>query len=281
MQAVELVRQGKSVREAARHFGFAHNTVLNWLKCKPEYGFYGRMVIPTRSSKPKHHPKQLSRDIIHSILKLRNERNQCAEILHYRLQKEYGIVVSLSSVKRTLKRCGISRFSKWKKWHQYPEKPLPQKPGVLIQLDTVHEGILKERLSAYALIDVKSRWGYAKPILYANSRNTTLFLKEAMAESPFLFQTIQTDHGSEFSKWFTKVTNYSGLNHRHSRVRTPTDNGYVERFIRTLQDECLHKIPRSHRVWKKEIPEYIHYYNFERPHMGLNYQTPMQVVRSY
>jgi len=29
MEAVELVRQGKSVRETARHFGFAHNTVLN------------------------------------------------------------------------------------------------------------------------------------------------------------------------------------------------------------------------------------------------------------
>ncbi|MBI4160446.1 MAG: DDE-type integrase/transposase/recombinase, partial [Candidatus Yanofskybacteria bacterium] len=41
------------------------------------------------------------------------------------------------------------------------------------------------------------------------------------------------DHGSEFSKWFTKVVEYSGVSHRHTRVRTPTDNGHIERFIST------------------------------------------------
>lgn len=281
MQAVELVQQGKSVREAARHFGFAHNTILNWLDRKPEYGWHGQLVIPTRSSKPYHHPKELSKEMVYHILSLRKERNQCAEILHYRLAKECGIKISLSSVKRTLRRYGMSRFSKWKKWHQYPARPLPIKPGILIQIDSVHEGPPQNRLSAYALIDVHSRWGYAKPILHANSRATTRFLFEARQQSPFQFQTIQTDHGSEFSKWFTKVAEHAGVNHRHSRVRTPTDNGHVERFIRTLQDECLHKIPRSFHAWKKEIPEFIYYYNNERPHMGINYQTPMQVVRSY
>ena len=38
MAAVEMVQQGKSVRETSRHFGFAHNTILNWLKKSPEYG---------------------------------------------------------------------------------------------------------------------------------------------------------------------------------------------------------------------------------------------------
>lgn len=281
MQAVELVQQGKSVREAARHFGFAHNTILNWLKRKPEYDWHGQLIIPTYSSRPKHHPKELSREIVASILSLRRERSQCAEILHHRLTTEYGIDVSLSSVKRTLKRYNVSRFSKWKKWHQYPPKPLPTMPGALVQIDSVHEGCPGDRLSAYALIDVHSRWGQAKPVLHVNSRATAQFLRETSLQSPFQFQTIQTDHGSEFSKWFTKVAEHTGVSHRHSRVRTPTDNGHVERFIRTLQDECLHKIPKNFRIWKKEIPEFIYYYNNERPHMGLNYQTPMQVVRSY
>lgn len=280
-QAVELVKQGKSVRETARHFGFAHNTVLNWLKRKPEYGWHGQLVIPTRSSRPAHHPKELPEEIVSRILDLRKERQQCAEILHYRLRNEYGIEVSISSVKRVLRRYHCSRFSQWKKWHQYPARPLPQSPGILVEIDSVHEGVPQDRLSAYALIDVHSRWGFAKPVLHTNSRATVRFLLEAREQSPFKFKTIQTDHGSEFSKWFTKVVGHQGFAHRHSRVRTPTDNGHVERFIRTLQDECLHKISRNFRVWKREIPEFIHYYNNERPHMGLNYQTPMQVVRSY
>src|SRR3989338_10657283 len=123
MRAVRLVREeGWSVRAVARHFNYAHNTVLNWLKQKPQYGYRGHMIIPTLSSRPEHHPGELSRETIRRILELRAERNQCAEILHYRLNQE-GIIISLSSVKRTLKRCGISRYSKWKKWHQYPPRP--------------------------------------------------------------------------------------------------------------------------------------------------------------
>lgn len=279
-QAVELVKSGKSVREVARRFGFAHNTVLNWLKRKPEY-CNRQLVISTLSSKPDHHPDELSDEVIGQILSLRSERNQCAEILHHRLMTELGIVVSLSSVKRVLKRFGISRFSKWKKWHQYPPRPIPERPGLLVEIDSVHEGAPENRLSAYALIDVNSRWGYAEPSLRVNTWNTIEFVKRARVEAPFTFQVIQTDHGSEFSKQLMKVIGYTGINHRHSRVRTPTDNGHVERFIRTLQDECLHKIPRDFQIWKKEIPEFLNYYNTQRPHMGLNFKTPMQVVRSY
>lgn len=278
MQAVELVRQGKSVREAARHFGFAHNIVLNWLKRAHQYGRFGQLVIPARSSKPNHHPKELPMEIVSRILDLRAERNQCAEIIHHRLMKE-EIIVSVSSVKRIFRHLGISKYSQWKKWHQYPPRPLPEKPGFLVEIDAVHEGISSERLSAYTLIDVHSRWAYAEPALRVNSRYTAEFLWQARKQSPFPFRTIQTDHGSEFSKWFTKVAEHQGISHRHSRVRTPTDNGHVERFIRTLQDECLHRISRNFKVWKKEIPEYLRYYNTERPHMGLNFKTPIEIIK--
>ena len=280
MAAVEFVRQGKSAREAARRFGFAHNTILNWLRRKPEYGQHGRLIIPTRSSKPLHHPDELSPEIINRVLELRSERQQCAEILHHRLKNE-GILVSMSSVKRILKRNHCTRFSKWKKWHQYPVRPFALAPGSLIEIDSMLDGQPNDRLSAYALLDVCSRWAYAWPILQPNSLLSAQFIKRAQIIAPFKFQTVQSDHGSEFAKWFTKTIEHQGFVHRHSRVRTPTDNGHIERFIQTLQNDCLARIPRNMKSWQKEIPEFIRYYNYERPHMALNYQTPMQVVRSY
>lgn len=280
MAAVEFVQQGKSAREAARRFGFAHNTVLNWLRHKPEYGRHGRLVIPTRSSKPLHHPDELSLEIVNRILELRSERQQCAEILHHRLKNE-GILVSLSSVKRILKRNHCTRFSKWKKWHQYPVRPLVASPGTLVELDSMLDGQPNDRLSAYALVDLYSRWACAWPIAQPNSLLSAQFVKKAQGIAPFKFQTLQSDHGSEFSKWFTTTIEHQGFVHRHSRVRTPTDNGHIERFIQTLQKDCLARIPRSMKSWQKEIPEFIRYYNNERPHMALNYQTPIQVVRSY
>lgn len=280
IQAVELVRSGWSVRAVARHFGYSHNAVLKWLERQPEYGAYGRLVIATRSSRPQHHPKELSQDIIGRILDIRAEKDQCAEIIHWRLSQE-GIFISISSVKRTLKRLGISRYSKWKKWHQYPPRPIPEKPGILVEIDAVHEGPPQNRVSAYALIDVNSRWAYAEPSLRINTWSTINFVARAKKIAPFTFQTIQTDHGSEFSKQLTKVVEHGGISHRHTRVRTPTDNGHVERFIRTLQDECLHRIPREFKIWQKEIPEFLEYYNTKRPHMGLKMKTPLEVVTSY
>ena len=279
MEAVRLVKSGWSVREVARHFGFTHSAVVKWVgraRLLPQ----NAQLIPTRSSRPDISPNSIDPMIVEQILELRAERNQCAEILHHRLATEKNIVVSISTVKRVLKRCGISKYSKWKKWHQYPARPTPEKPGFLVEIDAVHEGIPTERLSAYALIDVCSRWGYAEPVLRVDSRATSRFLRRAKTIAPFSFKTIQTDHGSEFSKWFTKITVHDGMNHRQTRVRTPTDNGHVERFIRSLQDECLHKIPRDFRIWKKEIPEWIRYYNTERPHMGINFKTPIQIVKA-
>ena len=279
MEAVRLVKSGWSVREVARHFGFTHSAVVKWVgraRLLPQ----NAQLIPTRSSRPDISPNSIDPMIVEQILELRAERNQCAEILHHRLATEKNIVVSISTVKRVLKRCGISKYSKWKKWHQYPVRPTPDKPGFLVEIDAVHEGIPSERLSAYALIDVCSRWGYAEPVLRVNSRATARFLRTVKTIAPFPFKTIQTDHGSEFSKWFTKIAVHDGMSHRQTRVRTPTDNGHVERFIRSLQDECLHKIPRNFRIWKKEIPEWIRYYNTERPHMGINFKTPIQIIKA-
>jgi len=276
-----MVQSGKSVREVARHFGYAHNTVLKWLKRALEYGEYGRLVIPTLSSRPEHHPDEINPELISLILKLRTERDQCAEILHHRLETEYDVFVSLSSVKRVLRRHGISKYSKWKKWHQYPERPLPERPGLLVEIDSVHEGVPGNRLSAIALIDVCSRWGYAEPFDGITSNTTSSFLYRARKIAPFPFVTIQTDNGSEYSKRFTGLIEGAGVSHRHTRVRTPTDNAHVERFIQTLQKDCLHRIPRKLEAWKKEIPEFIQYYNTERPHMALEYKTPIEVVTSY
>jgi transposase len=109
---VLLVRKGWSMRKAARYTGVNPSTVSRWVKKAPEDG---RLLIPTQSARlHHHHPKKLDQTIIRRILELRQERNQCAEIFHHRLTTE-GIAVSLSSVKRTLKRNGLTRFSQWKK----------------------------------------------------------------------------------------------------------------------------------------------------------------------
>ena len=89
---------------------------------------------------------------------------------------------------------------------------------------------------------------------------------------------IQTDHGSEFSIRFTHRLLQRDVRHRHSRVRQKDDQAHIERFNRTIQEECLDRIEHSVTSFKAALPTYLHWYNTERTHMGINYQVPLDLV---
>lgn len=275
MDAVRLVRHGWSTREVARHFGYTHSAIVKWRARAPQDLML--KTIPTKSSRPHSHPTALSHDTVGLILALRQERNQCAETLHWRLTQE-GHRMSLSSVKRVLKRFNCSRYSRWKKWHQYPPRPVAEKPGRLVEIDTIHDGPHEDRLYVYTMLDVCSRFAHALPTEHINTHQSLRFVREA--QLPFPVTTLQSDHGPEFSKWFTKMVGVGGIAHRHSRVRRPNDNAHLERFNRTLQDECLSRISRSLKSYRKEIPEYLRWYNEKRPHMGLSMKSPIDIIKT-
>lgn len=279
MEAVRLVEQGKSARDVALHFGYSHSAVVKWVaKAKKlPHNLYG---IPTESSRPRHHPNELSEELVLAVLRYREKHARCAEVLHYLLTRD-GYKLSLSSVERILRRRELTNHSRWKKWHSYPPRPLPENPGILVEIDTVHDGPPSDRLYLYTMLDVCCRFGYATPSARINTAQSLGVVKVALDNFPFSITTLQSDHGPEFSKDFTKRVGVLGIAHRHSRVRTPNDNAHLERFNRTIQDECLNHIPRSLDSWAKELPKYLQFYNTERPHMGLNMATPAETLKRF
>lgn len=273
-EAVKMVRAGHSTRTVARHFGFSQSAIVKWCTKVSEHTYQYR-VIGTESSRPFHHPRELSDELVRRILQLRAETRRGAEFIHFCLKRD-GVAVSLSSVKRTLSRHGLTKYSKWKKWHQSEPRPLPELPGLLVETDTIHDGPSGQQLYLYTLLDVCSRWAYAKPAARITAGDSARFVLAAVPEVPFRLQTIQTDHGAEFSTWFTKKLTEQQIHHRYSRVRKPNDNAHLERFNRTIQEECILRLPRKLEVWQRELPEYLRYYNHERPHMGLSWLTPAE-----
>jgi len=278
MEAVRMVLSGRSTVEAARHFGYSQSAVVKWVG-RARFLPQNSHVIPTLSSRPEHHPHALSENIINRILNLRSVRNECAEVIHHYLLEE-GLSVSLSSVKRVLRRHSLTRFSTWKKWHQYPPRPMPERPGMLVEIDTIHSGPHTDRLYIYTILDVCSRFAHAFPTEHISTHRSLRFVLRAQTALPFQIRTLQSDHGPEFSKWFTKQIEYRGIAHRHSRVRQPNDNAHLERFNRTIQEQCISRLPRKLSVWRKELPEYLQWYNEKRPHMGLLMKTPIQAIKT-
>src|SRR3989344_3348668 len=272
-EAARLVYRGWSARKVGRYFGYHHTAVMKWARTAEKIG---DMLIPTKSSRPKSHPKQLPDHIVRKIVEKRLEHNRYAEAVHQELLND-GVRVSLSSVKRTLERRSlIKKRSPWKRYHPHQDRPYPLKSGDLVQIDTIHRMVSeKKRLYVFALVDVFSRWTYAKAFEHMNAKTSVDFVAEAQRESSFHFNMLQSDHGPEFGKWFVERIQKS---HRYTRIGKPNDNAHIERFNRTLQEECLDKVSNNVSEINGVLEEYLQYYNCERLHMGISLRTPIQLI---
>ena len=274
MEAVRLVKyRGWSTRKVSRYTGFSQSVIVKWCKKDPTGGWNR---IPTRSSRPNHHPKELSQSVIKKILEIRCRTGRTSEVVHQELFNR-GIRVSLNSVRRTIDRHGLmKKRSPWKRFHPHVERPMPLKPGDLVQLDTIHRMINeKKRLYIFVLLDVYSRWAYAKAYARMNSATTIRFVAEAMKNATFEFDMLQSDHGPEFGRWFVSQIK---KRHRYSRVGKPNDNAHIERFNRTLQEECLDRLPNEVELINGALKKYLRYYNHQRLHMGISLKVPAQLI---
>lgn len=109
-----------------------------------------------------------------------------------------------------------------------------------MEVDTIHfVRPNTSRFYIYTLIDVYSRLAYAEYPPKLSQKNSLKFVKAAQKKFVFKFFTVQTDNGPEFKDHFNIELKRNKITLRHSRVRTPNDNAHLERFNRTLQEECF------------------------------------------
>lgn len=275
MQAVDLLRQGWSLRQVSRYMGFSIGAISKWSKRAPDDA---RKMIPTASSRPHTCPHATSRIVEDRIVALRLKHRRCAEVIHHLLKQE-NIAVGLRTVKRVLKRRGlIAKRSGHRKIHHSPKRPEVACAGDLVQIDTIHIHTFDGRIFyIYTLLDVHSRWAWAKVSTKITTGRTLRFLREAQEHAPFSFKMLQTDHGTEFSRHFTR---HAKTVHRFSRLRRPNDNAHLERFNRTIQEECLYYLKQEPKVYQTAIRKFLPFYNDERPHLGLNLLSPSKCFQA-
>jgi len=92
---------------------------------------------------------------------------------------------------------------------------------------------------------------------------------------PFL---LRSDNGLVFtSRRFTQLVRSYGLKQEFITPHCPQQNGMVERVIRTLKEQCVHRhrfetLQHASRV----IGDWIRFYNTRRPHQALGMKTPAE-----
>ena len=257
-----LVIEKKSVGVVANRFGVHRSTIWRWyqkwlvqnnhieLENPVRRKYLGvsaykyelcKWDIPSLSAAPKN-PHTLSEDLVQLVLDVRDQLKRCAEVVWHHINSILCISISLSSVRRILKRYGKMNKPKNHRNRRYKGIPRPKvlAPGDLVEIDTIHlfNPISKQKRYIYAVIDLYTRMAYArvyKELKPINSLNTIL---EAEQYFNLKFKMVQSDNGLEFGNYFSDRLEKRGMKIRHTRLGRPNDNAHIERFNRTLQEEC-------------------------------------------
>jgi len=90
--------------------------------------------------------------------------------------------------------------------------------------------------------------------------------------------TIRSDNGLVFqSRRFRATCHDYKLSQEYITPYTPEQNGLVERFFRSLKEECTwqHNF-RNFSEANRHISRWLHWYNNDRPHQSLGYKSPLE-----
>jgi putative transposase len=92
-------------------------------------------------------------------------------------------------------------------------------------------------------------------------------------------EIFNTDQGSQFTSsfWIDELTKHHITISMDGKGRY-LDNIFVERLWRSVKCECIYIHDfQSIKQMRQGLETYFQYYNFKRPHQGLDYLTPAEV----
>lgn len=109
------------------------------------------------------------------------------------------------------------------------------------------------------------------------------FLDRAVGSSGQAPRYIVTDRGVQFTaSGFKRWCKRRGTRVRYGVLGEPASICIVERFIRSMKDECTRRllVPLSHGAFRRELEAYARWYNRFRPHVTLAGRTPAEVFEN-
>ena len=279
---MRMKERGKSLATISRETGIARPVLSRWWQ---RYRKQGREGLQPLSRRPEHSPSLLGAAFEQEILQLRDRGwgpARIAAMLHI----GHGSVYRFLSIRgRNRLRLPQPRSS-----HRYEKS----RPGELLHLDLKYLYCWRNRPRefAYAAVDDFSREAVACIRPKRSSPDAASFLEQVVETLPYRVESVMTDNDLIFTMRhaynpdrktrFQQVCKSLGIAHWLTKPLHPQSNGKVERFFRTLDDECfLIRNPGCSELRIKDLAEFVWYYNHQRPHLSLHGQTPIQRREAY
>jgi len=160
--------------------------------------------------------------------------------------------------------------------------PKVSSPGY-VEMDSVVVYIDNIRHNFMCCIDIYTRFAHVRKVKTLSSKQAKLTFQEFEKLSYHQVHTVQTDNGGEFFKEFHKYLEEQNIKRQFIYPKSPKINSVVERFNRTIQEEFINRSDKIYYdldAFQVKLTGYLNWYNTKRPHVSLNYQSPMQFVQS-
>lgn len=272
-----------TVAQSSRHFDIPEATLRFWRK---RFNPHRPNSLENKSHRPIHcRFSPVVWRIQEQIVALR-KKYKCDKVkLQCKLRK-LGIFVGQSRIQKIINQAGLKRKCRKRahirrnRSHMY-SVPVEYKlrPGGLIYLDVKHLQMGCNRAYQFTAIDHATRYLFLQSYKRIRSQETVAFLEYLQKQIPFeRIEYIGTDNGSEFLGEFEKALKEKQIPHVFSSPRSPKQNPYVERVIRTVIDEYYKQngIAPNVEELNMKLEQYVKKYNTEREHYGIGLRTPQE-----
>ena len=282
----DITERGLSASDAAARHGVSAPTARKWLA---RYLADGASGLLDKSSRPDKSPRAIAPHVALAIVELRRKLFLQARIASY-------MGVSRATVSRVLRRAGLSRLSDLR-----PDEPVQryerEHPGELLHIDIkklarfdkVGHRITGDRAQrardvgwdfVFVAVDDHSRLAFTQIYPQENRHSAEAFLRAAVAYFAGLgvpIQRVLTDNGMAFrSALFSAACLELGITQKFTRAYRPQTNGKAERFIQSALREWAYGHTYTTSDQRREaLPLWNHFYNWHRPHHGINLVPPM------
>jgi transposase InsO family protein len=283
----------KTVEQLCQVFKVHRKDIRKYYERWIKSGKSENSLLPQKRGLRPGQLKVLSKEEERAIIKIRRRLQANEFEIFYMIEGKFKVHPSVSTIYRTFKRYPLNEKRK-KAIKRYVKKY----PGELLHADTyqVAKTLTTDRKNYYLLgtIDDCTRLCHVELIDRQTAADVTkAYFKchkwmQAHGIEP---EAVMTDNGVEFTAYtsqkakethfFETMLSIINVKHIYTKPYQPQVNGKIERFWRTLYEECI--LCQDKTLTKEELLDeldgFMWRYNYERRHSALNYETPLNKLK--
>jgi transposase len=201
------------------------------------------------------------------------------------LEKECGEILHQSTIYRILKRTWTRYFNGYHGSRKKRKLYVKDIPGRELQVDASFPWGYQKKVVIFTAIDDASRTVYSSIFENHNEISTQIFLQDLISRVPFPIRSIRTDQGREYSRKVQEFLTKNHIEHNKNPAYTPQHNGKVERYHRTMKENCciFWKWDEDIETYRYSLKLWTDYYNWTKKHywLGMNGATPKEKLQYF